>query len=134
MNLTHTAYGTWSGGKYMHFGEAMDDVAFRASIRKAYDAGIRTFITADVYGLGRADEALGEALGGIDRSSYCLAGIIGHDFYTGIRQGNAGYPRFTDPDLRSPARLQELRAHGHRKVPRTLPDRQLRPAHAAQPG
>ncbi len=101
-NLSHTAYGTWSAGKYMHFGEALDDAAFRASIRAAYDAGIRTFVTADVYGVGRADEALGEALAGVDRSSYALAGIIGHDFYTGTRQGNAGYPRFTAPDLRSP--------------------------------
>ena len=42
-NLSHTAYGTWSAGKYMHFGEALDDAAFRASIRAAYDAGIRTF-------------------------------------------------------------------------------------------
>ena len=102
VNLTQTAYGTWSGGKYMHFGEALDDAAFRASIRKAYEAGIKTFISADVYGLGRADEALGEALRGVDRSTYCLVGIIGHDFYTGTRQGNAGYPRFTDPTLRSP--------------------------------
>lgn len=101
-NLSHTAYGTWSAGKYMHFGEALDDTAFRASIRAAYDAGIRTFVTADVYGLGRADEALGEALAGVDRSTYALAGIIGHDFYTGTRQGNSGYPRFTAPDLRSP--------------------------------
>ena len=86
----------------MHFGESLDDAAFRASIRKAYDAGIRTFVTADVYGVGRADEALGEALDGVDRSTYCLAGIIGHDFYEGERQGNAGYPRFTEASLRSP--------------------------------
>jgi aryl-alcohol dehydrogenase-like predicted oxidoreductase len=50
--------------------------------------------------VGRADELLGKALGGIERESYCLVGIIGHDIYDGVRQGSKGYPRFTDPSLR----------------------------------
>ncbi|QQL46245.1 aldo/keto reductase [Sulfuriroseicoccus oceanibius] len=102
MNLTDIAYGTWSGGKFMHFGKPLEDERFRSVIRHAYNSGIRTFITADVYGVGRADQFLGEALEGIDRSTYCLVGTIGHDFYTGQRVGNRGYPRFTDPELRSP--------------------------------
>jgi len=102
MDLTTTAYGTWNGGKFMHFGEALDDQRFESCIRLAYESGIRTFITADVYGAGRADSALGEALSGFDRATYCLVGMIGHDFYNGTRQGSAGYPRFTDPKLRSP--------------------------------
>jgi len=102
MDLTTTAYGTWNGGKFMHFGEALDDQRYSDGIRLAHKEGIRTFITADVYGAGRADSALGEALSGIDRSSYRLVGMVGHDFYKGIRQGSAGYPRFTDPQLRSP--------------------------------
>ena len=65
-------------------------------------AGIRTFVTADVYGNGKADELLGRALEGIDRASYSLVGMIGHDFYEGQRQGSRGYPRFTDPALRGP--------------------------------
>ena len=31
-----------------------------------------------------------------------LAGAIGHDFYTGEREGAKGFPRFTDPRLRGP--------------------------------
>ena len=31
---------------------------------------------------------------------YCLVGAIGHDFYTGERDGAKGFPRFTDPRLR----------------------------------
>ena len=102
MNLTRTAHGTWSGGKYMHFGEALDDERYMGLMREAYDKGIRTFITADVYGVGRADEILGQALKGYDRDSYCLVGIVGHDFYGGMRAGSRGYPRFTDPGLRGP--------------------------------
>ena len=102
MELTTTAYGTWSGGRFMHFGETLSEERFIGCVETAYESGIRTFITSDVYGNGKADELLGKALKGIDRSSYCLVGMIGHDFYEGQRQGSRGYPRFTDPELRGP--------------------------------
>jgi aryl-alcohol dehydrogenase-like predicted oxidoreductase len=100
MNLTRTAFGSWSGGRFMHFGEALDDQRYINLVRRSYEKGTRTFVTADVYGAGRADSLLGEALKGIDRSTYCLVGIIGHDFYGGLRAGAKGYPRFTEPGLR----------------------------------
>lgn len=102
MDPTHTAYGTWSGGRFMHFGETLPEGRFIGCIETAYEAGIRTFVTSDVYGNGKADELLGRALKGVDRSSYSLVGMIGHDFYEGERQGSRGYPRFTDPALRGP--------------------------------
>lgn len=108
MNLTKTAYGTWSGGRFMHFGEMLSEERYRDCIRLAYESGVRTFVTADVYGQGKADEALGEALADYPRDSYCLVGTIGHDFYEGTRNGSAGYPRFTDPSLRSPAQYRDF--------------------------
>lgn len=102
MDPTHTAYGTWSGGRFMHFGETLSEERFIGCIETAYQAGIRTFVTSDVYGNGKADELLGRALKGVERSSYSLVGMIGHDFYEGERQGARGYPRFTDPSLRGP--------------------------------
>jgi aryl-alcohol dehydrogenase-like predicted oxidoreductase len=86
----------------MNFGEALDDERWIALVRRAYERGIRTFMTADVYGAGQADELLARALSGIPRSEYCLVGAVGHDFYKGQRQGSKGFPRFTDPALRSP--------------------------------
>ena len=88
MNLTRTAYGTWSGGRYMHFGEALDEERYLAAIQHAYQAGIRSFVTADTYGVGEADRMIGKALHGLDRESYCLVGAIGHDFYNGEREGS----------------------------------------------
>src|SRR5438128_2036485 len=82
----------------MSFGEPLDDGRLRALLRPG--DGIDTVITADAYGAGEADRALGEALAGIDREDYCLVGAIGHDFYEGAREGAKGYPRFTDPRLR----------------------------------
>lgn len=86
----------------MHFGEPLDDERFMGAIRRAYDKGIRTFMTADVYGTGAADEMLARALEGVSRDTYCLVGMIGHDFYKGERSGSKGFPRFTEPSLRGP--------------------------------
>jgi aryl-alcohol dehydrogenase-like predicted oxidoreductase len=102
MNLTTTAFGSWSGGRFMHFGEALDDERYIQLVHRSYEKGTRTFVTADVYGGGRADTLMGEALKGINRDTYSLAGIVGHDFYGGLRAGAKGYPRFTEPGLRKP--------------------------------
>ena len=85
----------------MNFGEPVEERRFEACIRRAYDKGIRTFMTADVYGNGAADQALARGLAGVPRASYCLVGIIGHDFEA-AREGQKGFPRFTDPRLRAP--------------------------------
>jgi aryl-alcohol dehydrogenase-like predicted oxidoreductase len=98
MDPTGTALGTWSGGRFMHFGERLDDERLLALYRP--DARIRTVLTADVYGQGEADALLGRALEGVPRGEYSLAGAVGHDFYEGERQGPKGFPRFTDPSLR----------------------------------
>jgi aryl-alcohol dehydrogenase-like predicted oxidoreductase len=94
------AVGTWSGGRFMHFGEAIDDERFAALV--APGDGIDTVITADVYGAGEADAMLGRALQGRvgARDQMCVVGAVGHDFYEGERNGPKGFPRFTDPALR----------------------------------
>jgi aryl-alcohol dehydrogenase-like predicted oxidoreductase len=82
----------------MHFGEPLEEPRLEALLRPG--GGISTVITADAYGAGQADTVLGRSLQGLARSQYQLVGAIGHDFYTGNRQGAKGYPRFTDPALR----------------------------------
>jgi aryl-alcohol dehydrogenase-like predicted oxidoreductase len=93
------AVGTWSGGRFMHYGEPLDDERFVELITP--DQSIPTVITADVYGEGEADRMLGRALAGRPREAMCIVGAVGHDFYTGERDGPKGFPRFTDPRLRS---------------------------------
>jgi aryl-alcohol dehydrogenase-like predicted oxidoreductase len=85
----------------MRFGEALDDERYLSLIRPG--EGIDTVLTADTYGAGEADTLLGRALADVPRSSYCLVGAVGHDFYSGSRDGAKGFPRFTDPSLRGPS-------------------------------
>jgi aryl-alcohol dehydrogenase-like predicted oxidoreductase len=92
------AIGTWSGGRYLRFGEAIEEERLTRLLRPG--AGIDTVLTADAYGQGDADRLLGRALGGVERDRFRLVGAIGHDFYEGERDGPRGFPRFTDPRLR----------------------------------
>jgi aryl-alcohol dehydrogenase-like predicted oxidoreductase len=92
------AIGSWSGGRYLRFGEAIEAERLEALLRP--DDGIDTVMTADAYGQGEADSLVGRALEGLGRDSFSLVGAIGHDFYEGERQGPRGFPRFTDPALR----------------------------------
>jgi aryl-alcohol dehydrogenase-like predicted oxidoreductase len=99
---TRSAIGTWSGGRFMHFGEQLDDERFLRLITP--DAQIPTVLTADVYGSGEADTWVARALsaGELTRDQTCVVGAVGHDFYEGEREGAKGFPRFTDPRLRGP--------------------------------
>ena len=100
MTLSHVAIGTWSGGRFMHFGQPLGDQRLVELLRP--DAQIPTVVTADAYGAGEADKVLARALDGLDRDAFQLVGAVGHDFYEGEREGAKGFPRFTDPRLRGP--------------------------------
>ena len=124
IQLTRTAFGMWSGGRFMHFGEPLPDDRLIDLVRFAYTKGIRTFLTADVYGTGDADTLLGRALEGISRDSYCLVGAVGHDFYQGQRDGSKGFPRFTSPALRKPSDYASyLRSAAEKSLARCRADR-----------
>ncbi len=92
------ALGTWSGGRFMHFGEPITEERLARLLRP--DERLDTVLTADAYGAGEADRLLGSSLAGVPRESFCVVGAIGHDFYDGERRGAKGFPRFTDPALR----------------------------------
>jgi aryl-alcohol dehydrogenase-like predicted oxidoreductase len=124
MEISRTAYGTWNGGRFMNYGEPLPDERWINVVQHAYRQGIRTFMTADVYGSGAADDLLGRALAGLPRESYALVGAIGHDFYKGQRQGSKGFPRFTDPALRSPREYKDyLRMATEKSLQRCRADR-----------
>jgi aryl-alcohol dehydrogenase-like predicted oxidoreductase len=122
LDPTRTAVGTWSGGRFMHFGTPLDEARFEALITP--DEDIRTVITADVYGAGEADTVLGRALrraagDGLTRDRFCAVAAVGHDFYEGQRDGAKGFPRFTDTRLRGPeAYADYLRSATERSLER----------------
>ncbi|MFO1039942.1 MAG: aldo/keto reductase [Geminicoccaceae bacterium] len=61
------------GNLYTEF----SDEDARAAVRAAYDAGMRLFDTAPLYGFGLSEHRIGEALRWQDRDSYVLSTKIG---------------------------------------------------------
>jgi aryl-alcohol dehydrogenase-like predicted oxidoreductase len=64
LELTTIGLGTWAmGGDDWAFGWGpQDDAASRQSVHEAIDSGINWLDTAPVYGLGRSEEVVGEAI------------------------------------------------------------------------
>jgi aryl-alcohol dehydrogenase-like predicted oxidoreductase len=67
MYVSEIAYGNW----ITHGSQVESDAAAKC-VRTAYDLGITTFDTADVYAGTKAESVLGKALKGIKRESYEL--------------------------------------------------------------
>jgi aryl-alcohol dehydrogenase-like predicted oxidoreductase len=112
-----TAIGTWSGGRFLRYGETVAEERLEGLLRPG--GGIDTILTADTYGQGEADLVLGRALTGVPREDYSLVGAVGHDFYEGERDGPRGFPRFTNPDLRGPGEYADyLRMAAERSLER----------------
>jgi len=68
MQISVIALGSW-----LTYSGGIEQSQAIACVRKALDVGINFFDTANVYGRGVAETVLGEALKGVDRSSYMLA-------------------------------------------------------------
>src|ERR1700730_2014621 len=60
-------------GSWLTYSGGVEKRQATACLHKALDLGINFFDTANVYGRGAAESVLGEALRGIDRTSYMLA-------------------------------------------------------------
>jgi 1-deoxyxylulose-5-phosphate synthase len=68
LNVSEIILGSW-----LTYGGGVEQQQAEACVHKAFEVGINTIDTANVYGRGAAESLLGEVLQGIDRSSYILA-------------------------------------------------------------
>jgi len=77
IQITPLITGTWQAGKSMWVG--IEDAETIAAIRAAFDAGITTVDTAEVYGQGHSEQVLGEALSSVrDRVVYLTKVFANH--------------------------------------------------------
>ena len=71
--ISRIGLGTWQfGSREWGYGESYSGQEARAIVRRALELGVTLFDTAEIYGFGRSERILGEALGG-DRESAFLA-------------------------------------------------------------
>jgi aryl-alcohol dehydrogenase-like predicted oxidoreductase len=62
--VSRIGLGTWQfGSREWGYGEGYAEGAARSIVRRARDLGVTLFDTAEIYGFGRSERILGEALG-----------------------------------------------------------------------
>jgi aryl-alcohol dehydrogenase-like predicted oxidoreductase len=66
-------------------------------VRHAFERGITFFDTGDVYGHGRSEKLVGEALGEI-RDEVAIGTKVGYDFYNNPRAGHSERPKVFEPE------------------------------------
>lgn len=84
LRVSSVGFGAWGIGGNEHgnsYGPTDDEESVRA-VRRALDLGCTFFDTADVYGWGRSEKILGQALEG-RRDEVVIATKVGGDFYHG---------------------------------------------------
>jgi aryl-alcohol dehydrogenase-like predicted oxidoreductase len=73
VKISRIGLGTWQfGAREWGYGESYAGEGARAIVRRALELGVTLFDTAEIYGFGRSERILGEALGG-DRESAFVA-------------------------------------------------------------
>ena len=81
VKVTPIAFGAWAVGGWM-WGGAEVNAALRA-IRCSYDMGVTSIDTAPVYGFGRSEELVGQAMHGVPRDKYQILTKYGLNWETG---------------------------------------------------
>ena len=94
-----------SNGSYLAYGKVKDEESIK-TIHKAVELGINIFDTADIYGVGRSERILGEAL-----KEYMDDVVIATKFGSVFEEGNPHTPskKNTSPEyIRKIVHLLEL--------------------------
>ena len=75
--ISKIGLGTWQfGSKEWGYGDGYAGAVARDIVRRAVDLGVTLFDTAEVYGLGRSERILGEALGQRRESVFLATKIL----------------------------------------------------------
>jgi len=90
VEVSEIGFGAWVVGTDW-WGDRSEQQAVEM-LQYAVDRGITYFDTGDVYGHGRSEELVGEALGGM-REEVTVATKLGYDFYDNPQAGHGELPK-----------------------------------------
>jgi aryl-alcohol dehydrogenase-like predicted oxidoreductase len=95
VEVSTVGFGAWVVGTDW-WGDRTEEQAVEL-VRHAVDRGITFFDTSDVYGHGRSEEILGEALAPY-RDEVTVATKLGYDFYNNPQAGHGELPKRLDAE------------------------------------
>lgn len=93
--VSEIGFGAWTIALDWWGKKIQEDEAIRM-IKKAYDLGINFFETADMYGKGKSEKLLGQALKGV-RDEVVISTKYGYDFESAAQIGHSELPQRFDP-------------------------------------
>jgi aryl-alcohol dehydrogenase-like predicted oxidoreductase len=100
IEVSAVGMGTWAIGGEMNTASGeprgwgdVDDAESTRAIRRAHELGVTLFDTADAYGVGHAEEVLGQALAPV-RDQVVIATKWGNRLVNGTLDGTDGSPAF----------------------------------------
>jgi aryl-alcohol dehydrogenase-like predicted oxidoreductase len=105
VEVSEVAFGAWVVGTDW-WGDRSDEDAVDM-VQHALDEGVTFFDTGDVYGHGRSEELIGEALGEY-RDEVTVATKVGYDFYNNAQAGHGEIPKDLSPEYLRNAVEQSL--------------------------
>ncbi|MFC4439410.1 MULTISPECIES: aldo/keto reductase [Natrialbaceae] len=95
LEVSEIGFGAWVVGTDW-WGDRSEDDAIEM-VQYAVDQDITYFDTGDVYGHGRSEELIGQALAEV-RDEVTVATKVGYDFYNNPQAGHGELPKETDPE------------------------------------
>lgn len=95
IEVSEVGFGAWVVGTDW-WGDRTEQQAIDM-VQHALDQGITYIDTGDVYGHGRSEEIIGEAIAG-HREEVTLGTKIGYDFYNNPQAGHGELPKRLEPD------------------------------------
>ncbi|WP_254536258.1 aldo/keto reductase [Halomarina litorea] len=95
VEVSEVGFGAWVVGTDW-WGDRSEEQAIEM-VRHALDRGITYFDTGDVYGHGRSEELVGEALADV-RDEVTIGTKVGYDFYNNPQAGHGELPKEMDPE------------------------------------
>ena len=105
-NVSRIGLGTWQfGSSEWGYGDSYASGAARDIVQRALDLGVTLFDTAEIYGMGKSERILGEALGDA-RSEVAVASKIFPvaPFPPVVKQRARGSARRLQLDLMEPSK------------------------------
>lgn len=106
IKVSEIGFGAWTIGLDWWGKKIEDDEAIRM-LKKAYDAGINFFETADMYGKGKSEKLMAQAFKGM-RGEVVYSTKWGYDMYNAQQVGHSELPQKHDPDFLTFALEQSL--------------------------
>jgi aryl-alcohol dehydrogenase-like predicted oxidoreductase len=95
VEVSEIGFGAWVVGTDW-WGDRSEQESIEL-VRHAADRGITFFDTGDVYGHGRSEELIGEALSD-RRDEVAIASKVGYDFYNNPQAGHGEIPKEMTPE------------------------------------